>query len=321
MITQLSRKLVTRSAGAREETSSHNAAATSRLNQGLKSPFWIAGLGLACVAGLSFIGCSKQAAAEFTRPPAPVSVVTAVSKDVPVYLDEVGKCVAREVVSVQPQVSGKITEILFKDGQDVKKGTPLFTIDPHPFEVDLQHAQANLAKDVALKKQAEANLARDLAQAKNAAVEAQRQADLIEAGVASKQAFDQAKTNKDALDATVLADQAAIKSADESIKADEASIESTKVQIGYCHITSPIDGRAGQRLVDLGNIVNSGFGSSPSLVVIERMDPIYADFTITQSDLSEVRRNMAQGTLKTEIRLPDAPDTPLEGQLTFLDNA
>ncbi|MGH2359987.1 MAG: biotin/lipoyl-binding protein [bacterium] len=88
---------------------------------------------MACLSVLVFAGCEKKAPAAFERPPAPVSVVAAVAQDVPVYLDEIGKIVAREVVSVQPQVSGRITQIHFTDGADVKTGEVLFTIDPRPY--------------------------------------------------------------------------------------------------------------------------------------------------------------------------------------------
>ena len=206
--------------------------------------------------------------------------------------------------------------------RDLKKGAPLFTIDPKPFEVALQQATANLAKDAALKKQAEANLTRNIVQAKNGEVEAKRYAQMIEDGVISREQYDQVKTNSDALNASVEADRAAVHSAEEAMKVDEATIESARVQLAYCHITSPIDGRAGHRLVDIGNVVNSGnLGGNTSLLVIERLDPIYADFTITQNELSGVQQNMRQGTLKTEVRIPDEPDKPLTGDLTFLDNA
>src|SRR5438045_8989419 len=113
------------------------------------------------------VGCTRKAPQQgFDRPPAPVSVTAAVMQDVPTYLDAIGKTVAREVVSIQPQVSGRITKINFTDGANVRKGDMLFTIDTRPFEAALSQAQAAVAKDIALKKQAEANLNRDIAQEK-----------------------------------------------------------------------------------------------------------------------------------------------------------
>ena len=100
-------------------------------------------------SAMVFAGCAKKDPPAMERPPAPVSVVAAVTRDVPVYLDEVGRCVAREVVSVQPEVSGRITEIHFTDGADLKKGDVLFTIDPRPFQAQVDAAEANLAQSKA----------------------------------------------------------------------------------------------------------------------------------------------------------------------------
>ncbi len=283
------------------------------------------------VSALVLAGCTNKAAQHgFERPPAPVTVAAAVMQDVPTYLDAIGKTVARETVSIQPQVSGRITKIHFTDGANVRKGDLLFTIDTRPFEANLKQAQANVSKDLALKKQAEANLAKSLAQLRFGEVEAKRSLTLVEQGVVSRSQYDQAKSNADSLKASVEADRAAIRSADETIRVDNAAVDSAKVQLSYCYIRSPIDGRTGQRLVDVGNVVNPGGPSgnstsgtsvsSNSLLIIERLDPIYADFTISQNDLSNVQQQMRAGTLKTEVRLPDATD-PIAGQLTFLDNA
>jgi len=277
---------------------------------------------------------NRAAPAAFDRPPAPVTVTEAAMQDVPVYLDAIGKTVARETVAIQPQVSGRITKIHFSDGANVKKGDMLFTIDPAPFEAAVTQAQATVTKDVALKKQAEANLNRDLAVSKWNALQVKRYAQLVSAGVVAREQYEQLAATADSSNATVEADRAAVHSADESIKADNAVVERAKVDLSYCYIRSPIDGRAGQRLVDVGNVVNPGGSSgnntsssstssgSPSnaLLVIERLDPIYADFTISQNDLSKVQEQMHAGTLKTEVRLPEATD-PIAGQLTFLDNS
>src|SRR6266550_9189406 len=131
-----------------------------------------------------FIGCTNKAAQQgFDRPPAPVSVTAAVMQDVPTYLDAIGKTVAREVVSVQPQVSGRITKINFTDGANVRKGDLLFTIDTRPFEANVKQAQANYSKDEALKRQAEANLAKEVAAAKWGETQVKRYRTLVEVGV------------------------------------------------------------------------------------------------------------------------------------------
>lgn len=281
-----------------------------------------------CLSAVFLTGCVNKAQQNFARPPAPVSVTTAVTQDVPIYLDAIGKTVAREVVAIQPQVSGRITKLHFTDGANVRKGDMLFTIDTRPFEANVQQAQANLSKDQALKKQAEANLAREVAQAKWGEVQTNRSQQLVEAGVVPREEYEQRRANQDSLNANVSAAQASVRSADEAIKVDAAAIESAKVQLSYCYIRSPIDGRAGQRLVDIGNVVNPGGSnnassgaSSNSLLVIERLDPIYADFTISQNSLSDVQRQMRDGTLRVEVRLPETTDNPVFGHLTFLDNA
>ncbi|HZF41135.1 MAG TPA: efflux RND transporter periplasmic adaptor subunit [Blastocatellia bacterium] len=276
-------------------------------------------LTLMAITALLGAGCAKKQAMSFDRPPAPVTVAAAVAQDVPVYLDQIGKCVAREVVEIRPQVSGRITNIHFADGADIKKGDLLFTVDPRPFQASLQQAEANLAKDMALKRQAEAALARDRAQAKLGEAQARRYAQLNRHGVVSNEQSEQMQTNAEALNASVAADEASVRNAEEASKADEAAIENAKLQLSYCFIRSPINGRAGQRLVDVGNLAAPGVGTP--LLVIQQLDPIYADFTISQNDLSAVQRNLSQGALKAEVRLPDEADKPVVGNLTFVDNA
>ena len=279
-------------------------------------------------------GCVNKAQQSFERPPAPVVVSTAASQDVSNYMDALGKIVALQTVSIQPQVSGRIEKIHFTDGANVKKGQLLFTIDPRPFEANLKQAQANLAKDVAAKKQAEANLAREVAREKWGLTQVQRYSTLVEQGVVASEQYQQLRADYDTLKATSEAARAAVRSADETIRVDNAAIETAKVQLSYCYIHSPIDGRAGQRLVDIGNVVNpggpisaesstaSGTGvSSNALLVIERLDPIYADFTISQGNLSTVQEQMRAGTLMAEVRLPDSPDDAIPGRLTFVDNS
>ncbi|HET9526535.1 MAG TPA: efflux RND transporter periplasmic adaptor subunit [Pyrinomonadaceae bacterium] len=269
-------------------------------------------------------GCVNKAQQNFERPPAPVTVTAAVSQDVSNYLDALGKIVARETVSIQPQVSGRITQIHFTDGANVRKGQLLFTIDPRPFEANLKQAQANLARDAALKKQAEANLAREIAREKWGYSQVERYRTLVEQGVVAKEQYEQLRADYDTLRANSEAARAVVRSADETIKVDNAAIETAKVELSYCFIHSPIDGRAGQRLVDIGNVVNpggSGNSEGNSLLVIERLNPIYADFTISQNHLSAVQREMQQGSLRTEVRLPDTGDDAVTGQLTFVDNA
>ncbi|MBZ5698955.1 MAG: efflux RND transporter periplasmic adaptor subunit [Acidobacteriia bacterium] len=240
-------------------------------------------------SAMMFAGCAKKDPPAMTRPPAPVSVVAAVTRDVPVYLDEVGRCVAREVVSVQPEVSGRITEIHFTDGADLKKGDVLFTIDPRPFQAQVNAAEANLAQSKA---------ALDLARIQFARVQ-----DLVESRAIARQDYD---TRKNAVDV-----------GEAQVKQNEAALESARLNLEYTSIRSPIDGRAGRRLVDVGNVVTA---NNTALLSIERLDPIYADFTVTENDFSTVQHNVEKRVLRVEVRLPEEPDKPIFGQLTFLDN-
>jgi membrane fusion protein, multidrug efflux system len=184
-----------------------------------------------------------------------------------------------------------------------------------------------------LKKQAEANLASEIAKANWGAVQVERYRVLASQGVVSREQYEELRATQNSLDANVGSACAAVNSADESIKVDTAAVESAKVQLSYCTIRSPINGRAGQRLVDVGNVVNPGGSSNNNnstngnpangntLLVIERLDPIYADFTISQNSLAEVQQQMRANKLRAEVRLPEEPDVPVVGQLTFLNNA
>lgn len=256
------------------------------LRRWVKHAFW----GVVLLGAAVAVGCGKKTEATLERPPAPVTVAEAVAEDVPVYIDAVGKMVAREVVSIQPQVSGRIAKIHFADGADLKAGDLLFTIDPRPFQAQLNQAQANLA-------QAEATLSL-------AKVTFERVDSVRDPRAVSRQDYD---TRKNAVEA-----------AEALVQQNRAAVESARLNLEYATIRSPIDGRAGQRGVDAGNVVTANNGS---LLVIQRLDPIYADFTVTETELSEVQRNMANRTLRVEVRLPGDDGKPREGKLTFIDNA
>jgi multidrug efflux system membrane fusion protein len=246
------------------------------------------------VVGVALViaaGCKKEPAQQgFERPPAPVSVAQAITRDVPLYLDQVGKVVARELVNVQPQLAGRIMEIHFTDGADVRKGQLLFTIDPRPFQAQLAAARGNLAQSKA---------ALDFAR-----IQVDRASVLITTKAISQLEYDQRKN--------------ALAVAQAQVQQGQAAVETALLNLQYCQIRSPIDGRAGHRLVDPGNVVKE---NETMLLTIQRLDPIYADFTVTENDLTAVQRNMERGTLQAEVRLPDEPDKPVAGALTFLDNA
>jgi membrane fusion protein, multidrug efflux system len=242
---------------------------------------------------LAMVGCGKKST-EAAGPPqfAPlVTVAGATAHDVPVYLEEIGRSGAFESVTVTPQISGRITERHFQDGAELKKGQLLFTIDPRPYQAQLDSAEAQLAQSKA---------ALDLAKTQLKMYDS----------IANTRAVSQldVETKKN----TVAVDEA-------QVQTSEAAVENAKLNLEYCYIHSPIDGRAGMRLVDVGNVVQT---NTTGLLLIQRLDPIYADFTITEADLPEVQRELARGTLKALVRIPsDSPDQARKGELTFVDNA
>ncbi len=298
-------------------------------------------LGVALVAA----GCDKEikpAAGGGGMPPARVTAVAAVAQDVPVYLDEIGKIVATDVVSVVPQVGGKIIAAHLEDGAEVKKGQLLFEMDARPFDAALSSAKAAM-------EEAKADLA-------TAASDFKR-VQALDKSVISQQEFDDKKN------------LAAVNAA--KVDARQADIDIAELNLEYTKIKSPIDGRAGAILVQPGNIVKA---NEVTLLVIQKLDPIYAEFSVTENDLGTVRKFLAghgmqtispEKGLKVEVDVPGnsrqiiealgpvtpqaAPSTqpsakpeseasampatmpttqpsaklagPREGELTFLDNA
>ena len=225
------------------------------------------------------------------RPPAPVSVATALERDVPEYLDQIGRNVAPEVVTIQAQVSGRITAIHFADGATVKRGDALFTIDPRPYQAQLDSAEASLA--------------RNLADLELARIEFTRVETLLRTDAISQQDYDARRS-------TVAVSEA-------QVRLGRAAVETAKLNLEYCFIRSPIAGRVGQRLVDSGNVVAPG--APAGLLVIQRLDPMYADFNVAENDLTSVQRAISAGQARVEVWLPDQPDEVRSGTLTFLDGS
>ena len=244
------------------------------------------------VATLTTVGCNNGRHQAALAMPAPlVTVVKATAKDVAQYLDEIGKNAAFESVTVTPQVGGRVVERHFRDGENLKKGQLLFVIDPRPYKAQVDAAQASLAQ---------AKAALDLAK-----IQFARDQEVIAERAISKQDYD---TKKNAVDV----DQA-------QVDAAAAALETAKLNLEYCYIHSPIDGRAGARLVDLGNVVQA---NTTPLLSVQRLDPIYANFTITESDLPAVQKQISGGMLNAAVRLPSDPESAARiGRAEFLDNA
>lgn len=242
-------------------------------------------------AGVSCSRSSVRAEGPATLPPPLVTVAQATAQDVPRYLDEIGRNVAFESVNVTPQVGGQVIERHFQDGENIKKGQLIFVVDPRPYKAQLDSAKANLAQAQAASELAKIQFARDQ--------------ELVGTRAISKQDYDTKKNTVDVSEAQV--------------EAAKAAIETAQINLDYCYIHSPIDGRAGARLVDVGNVVQA---NTTSLLSIQRIDPIYATFTITERDLPEVQKKMSRGTLEALVRLPADPESAVRrGRVEFLDNA
>lgn len=236
----------------------------------------VVGLGAILLLALLISRCGKTKETASGPAPRPVIVAKVSTKDVPLYLDEIGTCSAFETVQVQAQVTGQIIAREFKDGVDVKKGDLLFRIDPRPYEAVLAAAKADFAL-------AQANL--------------KRQTELAAKNVSATQELDTARAN--------------------AMRA-EAAVASAQVNLDFCSIQSPIDGRAGLRSVDAGNVVNP---SSPPLVTIQGLDPIYTDFTIAEPDIPLVKRYLGNPNVKVMTDSEGDNVEPRTGELYFLDTA
>jgi membrane fusion protein, multidrug efflux system len=221
----------------------------------------------------------------------PVAVTAAQRRDLPVYLDGLGSVEAFNTVTVKSRVDGQMMEVRFTEGQEVHKGDLLAIIDPRPFDVALAQAQANFAKDQA--------------QLTDAKLNADRYNQLIKAGIIPQQQYDTQLALTNQLQAAVAADQ--------------AQIDSAKLNIDYSHITSPIDGRVGLRLVDAGNIVHAS--DQNGLLVITQMQPIAVIFTLPEDNLPAVNSRMRSGsTLQVKALSQDNGTEIAAGTLLTIDN-
>ncbi len=287
---------------------------------------------LAAALAASPAACAKQTEQPaWERPPAPVTVVAAVARDVPVYLDEIGRVVAKETVWIRPQVGGRVEEVRFADGAELKKGDVLVTIDARPFQARLASAEATLLKTKAALVRAKTSTERPkaaLERARAAAILAhadfERVEKLVESKAVSAADFDAKKGALAMAEADVSQAEADLRQAqpeealaDAEVRQAEADVATAKLDVEYATIRSPIDGRAGHRLVDPGNVVTP---TTSQLVMVENLDPIYVDFTVTEGELTAVQQNRARGALRAEVRLPDDAGQPRAGELTFVDN-
>ncbi len=247
---------------------------------------------LALVAVGPACGRAKARGQAASRGPTAVPVVTAAvgTRDVPVRVDVIGAVEPIASTAVKPQVSGLLERVHFKEGDDVRQGDPLFTIDPRPFQATLAQARAALARDQAL-----------LA---NARAQKERSDLLVTPGVISQQDYDLAKANLKALEGTIRADQAAIQAAE--------------VQLSYCDSRAPFAGRTGPLGIVAGNLVKAN--DVPVLVTINQIAPLYVTFALPEAHLAAVRRAMEAGPLPVHVTVPGDPRGPVTGRLALMSN-
>ena len=236
-----------------------------------------------------FFACSTSNGKPMPRA-VPVVAELADQKSVPLQIKAIGNVEPFNAVTVKAMVGGEISGVYFREGQDVRKDELLFKIDARPYEAALRQAEATLAKDVA--------------QAKNAEEQAKRYSILVQKDYVAKDQYDQLRANADALAAVV--------------DADRANVENSRLQLAYCTIKSPINGRAGSVLVNVGNVIKA---NDVALTTINQLMPIYVTFSVPEQNLSDIKRFMAARELRVDAVIPGDEKRPVRGDLTFIDNA
>src|SRR3569832_47242 len=245
---------------------------------------------IALLAVITSVGCGDTKKAQaVSQPPAPVTVGQAEVKAVPVTVSAVGNITPYTTVQVKSMVTAPVLSANFKPGDFVKKGQLLFALDDSSFKADVMRAEGQLVKDQAA--------------ASNADVKAKRYAALLQQGVVAREQND------------VIQSQA--EQAQAAVKADEAAVETAKINVRYCKITSPIDGRVGDVLVYPGNLIKA---NDLTMAVINQITPIYVDFSVPEQYLSDIKKHMASGQLKVQSFFADPSQAPANGRLTFIDN-
>ena len=241
-------------------------------------------------AGLGLLSaCARTDAAPPPPAAVPVEAVTVQQKDMPIRVHAIGSVEAYSTVAVKTQVTGELTGVFFKEGDDVRQGQLIFTLDKRPFEAALKQAESNLAKD-----EAAAAMAR---------VQQRRYQELVKQGVVSKEQYDQLES--------------AAQAADAAVAADKAAVENARVQLVYCSLYSPINGRTGNLIVHQGNMIKAN--DNPALVNINQVEPIYVTFTVPQQYLGEIKQYARTGALPVEAVIPN-DSRPVVGKLSFIDN-
>lgn len=250
--------------------------------------------------------------------PVPVVVGRASQRDVPVELTSIGNVEAFSTISVRSQVTGTLTAVRFKEGDDVREGDVLFTIDPRPYKAALDEAAATSTKDQAMLDQANAQLARDIATDQYNTTEAQRLTSLNERGLLPRDQTEQGKATASASTALVNADKAAVEGARATLIAQQAAVDSAKLQLEFTTIKSPINGRTGNLTVKAGNLVTA---DTTELITITQITPVYVTFSLPAVHLDEVKHHQADGAIEVSATPQTTGGQTATGKLTFVDNA
>jgi multidrug efflux system membrane fusion protein len=273
---------------------------------------------LFAVFTLALWGCTAHTAAP--PPPAGVPVVVAkvINKVMPVEITSVGNVEPISTVAIKAQVSGELLEVHFKEGDFVHKGQLLFTIDSRPYQGQVGTVQANIAKDEAQLKQTEANLTRDEAQLEYAQAESRRYGNLLQRGLIAKENSEQVLAQEHALEGSVRADRAAIDNVKGILEVDQHALTAAKLQLSYCSIYSPIEGRTGALMLKPGNLIKP---ADVPIVVINQTSPIYVNFTVHQQYWPDLKKNMSQSVLHVAAASPQDATHRKQGDVIFVDNA
>jgi membrane fusion protein, multidrug efflux system len=267
-------------------------------------------------ACLLMTSCTRVAAKAASTETIPVRAVQAVSADVPLEIAAVGNVEAMDSVEVKSRIAGTINRVAFTEGQNVVKGQLLFSIDHEALQRQALEEQANLERDAALEQQARAVVARDVAAEKQSHSEADVARQLGSLGVISGQRVKQLVTTSDSAQASLNADQAAVKAAAGSTMADRARLAETQLQLHFSDVVAPISGRAGAVMVKAGGMVRD---NDTALVTLVQLAPIYVTFGIPEQSLNEVRR-LNQTGQQLIVKASTDANTPTEGHLAFIDN-
>lgn len=274
---------------------------------------------LLCVLVWRFFGDRSQTAVSKPRAETvPVEIASVTQRDVAIQIKSIGNVEALSTVSVRSQIEGTLQRVYFTPGQEVKKGDLLFTIDPRPLQAALSQAEANLIKAMASVRQGQDIVLKDQATARNLRVIARRDANLIEAGVISREEYDNAVSAAEAAEATTRSDQSAVANLEAAVKAEQANVQSAQVQLGYTSIRAPIAGKTGNLAITAGNLVPAN--NTTPLVTITQTAPIYVTFSVPEQELLRIRRYAGSAGFKTEVVIPGDEANTMQGKLSLVDN-